>query len=307
MNTFVEPARGAQIGSAAYSPSLSFVVTSLTGVSRFPKMLSLLSAASRPGDEIVILAATAGEKELDACRRIGARLVPFPGASVFGLRACLPEFSRKEWVVLLEDHAPPTPQAIGALRNLVGRNPELEIVPLLTVNGGSRGPWGWASFLQTYALFWAPLPQPPRFCAPNNIAIRGDAISNEGALRLGQWEFELIPRVFTGGKVGWSNEVTVTHEKHVGALAACLLHFRNGRTSAGVTRELLGLPRHVMLREVRKVMTERLAANRALIEPRLAELPRGTARRLTVLAAAHALGWAVGTFLGAGGSLAKID
>jgi hypothetical protein len=305
MNHFAEPTPGAHAVSVPRSPSLSFVITSLTGGSKLRKTLDVIGAAARNGDEIVVLAATGGEEEQAECRRVGARLVADHGASVFGLRARLPDVARKEWLVLVEDHALPEPQTIAALRTLIGRNPELEIVPFLTVNDRSRGPWGWASFLQTYALYWAPLPQPPPFCAPNNVVVRRDAIDNDGAL--GHWEFESIPRVFARGKIGWSNEVTVAHEKHVGALAACLLHFRNGRTSAGVVRKLLGLPRRVMLREVHKVMTERLAANRARIGPRLSELPRGTMRRLTVLAAAHAMGWAVGTWFGAGPALAKID
>lgn len=305
MNTFAELVPGAHAASVPRSPSLSFVITSLTGGSKLRKILDLVRAAAQSGDEIVVLAAVGGEEEQAECRRSGARLVADHGASVFSLRARLPDVTRKEWLVLVEDHAMPEPQTIAALRTLIGRNPELEIVPFLTVNGHSKGPWAWASFLQTYALYWAPLPEPPPFCAPNNVVVRRDAVDNDGVL--GHWEFESIPRVFARGKIGWSNEVTVAHEKQVGALAACLLHFRNGRTSAGVARKLLGLPRRVMLREIRKVMTERLTANRAQIRPRLSELPRGTMRRLTVLAAAHAMGWAVGTWFGAGPALTTID
>jgi len=306
MITIAEPFAGTRAASEPRSPSMSFVITSLSGAGKFRKILDVIGAATRNGDEIVVLAATGGEEEHAECRRIGARLVTVHDASIFGLRACLPEVARREWLVLVEDHALPEPQAIAALRNIVGRNPEFEIVPFLAVNRGSTEPWGWANFLQTMALFWVPLPQPPPFCLPTNVAIRRDVIGTDRALRLGQWEFELVPRVFARGKVGWSDHVAIDHEKYVGAVAACLLHYRNGRTSAGITRTL-GLPRRALLREVRKAMTERLAANRARIEPRLSELPRGTLRRLTVLAAAHALGYAVGTWLGAGGALAKID
>jgi hypothetical protein len=137
--------------------------------------------------------------------------------------------------------------------------------------------------------------------------MRRAAIGTGAALRPGEWEFDVIPRVFGRGNVGFSNAVTLDHIKRVGMPAALLLNFRNGRVSAGVARTLLRIPRHEMLREVRKVMTERLSATLATVKSRQSELPPGTGRRLPLLAAAHALGWIVGTFTGAGRSIAKID
>lgn len=307
MNTFAELVPGAHAASVPRSPSLSFVITSLTGGSKLRKILDLVRAAAQSGDEIVVLAAVGGEEEQAECRRSGARLVSVHGTSIFGLRACLPEVARKEWLVLVEDHALPEPQAIATLRNLIGRNSELEIVPFLGVNRGSTEPWGWANFLHAMALFWVPLSQPPPFCLPANVAIRRDVIGTDRALRLGQWEFELVARIFARGKVAWSDDIAIDHEKHVGAFAACLLHYRNGRTSAGINRKYRGLPRRVLLHEARKVMTKGQAANRALVEPRLSKLPRGTMRRMTVLAAAHAFGCAIGTWFGPGRALTKID
>lgn len=289
------------------APSLSLILTSLHGPAKYRPVLELLRDAARDGDEIVILAGAGGAADEAECARHGIRLVVDSGASVFALRTRLAQVCTRDWLVLVEDHALPAPGAIAALRDLIRTNPALEAVPFLLLNRTSTGRWGWANFLQTYALFWAPMEGPPPFGVPSNMAMRRTAIGTDAALRTGEWEFDVIPRVFARGNVGISNAVALDHVKRVGMSGALLLNFRNGRVSAGVARALLRIPRHDMLREVRKVMTARLAATLAPVKRRRTELPPGTHRRIPWLAAAHALGWIVGTYFGAGRSIAKID
>lgn len=289
------------------APTFSLILTSLHGPATYRPALETLRKVAQDGDEIVILSGAGDARDEAECARCGIRLVVDAAASVFALRTRLAKVCTKDWLVLVEDHALPSPGAVVALRELVWSNPKLEAVPFLLLNRTSTGRWGWANFLQTYALFWPPLEIPPPFGVPSNMAMLRTAIGTDAALRLGEWEFDVIPRVFARGNVGISNAVTLDHVKRVGMPGALLLNFRNGRVSAGVARTLLRIPRREMLREVRKVMTERLTATLAPVKHRRTELPPGTGRRIPFLAAAHALGWIVGTFIGAGRSIAKID
>ncbi|MCW5773633.1 MAG: hypothetical protein KIT16_18470 [Rhodospirillaceae bacterium] len=305
MSTATAPVADADADARA--PSMSFAVTSQGGAGLLPRSLDRLRAVARADDEIVVFAAGTTEYAEAECRRVGARLVAMPDASLFDMRARLPEVCRKSWLVLTEDHALLLPQTIVALRTLIARKPDLDIVPLLAVNVTSTSPWSWASFLQVTATLWSPLQEPPPICLPANVAIRRDVIGTDRALKDGQWEFELIPHTYQRGNAGWSNDIAIDHVKPLDGLAAFLLHFRNGWGSATINRRLLNMSRRTLRREARHVLTTRAAALRAAIAARLPELPRGTPRRMAILAVAHALGCLLGTLVPAKRALAKID
>src|SRR5262245_60439960 len=93
--------------------SISFVVTSYQAAEHAGTNLRVLQPAVRAGDEVIVMTgqspapATAGHEWF--------RVISIPGASDFTLRAHIPAVCRKEWVVLLEDHALVTAHTVSVI------------------------------------------------------------------------------------------------------------------------------------------------------------------------------------------------
>src|SRR2546422_434457 len=97
--------------------SISFVVTSYQTAEHAETNLRTLRSTKRTGDEVVVMT---GQSPVPATDGNGwFRVMAIPGASEFTLRAHIPAVCRKEWVVLVEDHALVTARTIEVVRELI--------------------------------------------------------------------------------------------------------------------------------------------------------------------------------------------
>src|SRR5207302_1937766 len=133
--------------------------------------------------------------------------------SAFALRAHVPAVCRKEWVVVLEDHALIGPRTIDAVRELIRAKPELDLIPFLAKNLTSVSRWGWANFLYNFAPVWAPLDTPPPFSVVTSAIVRRAKLGHQTPLEEGAWELRVIPGIFSRGETASSNDVFFDHVK----------------------------------------------------------------------------------------------
>jgi len=288
--------------------SLSFVVTSKEGYAAAAPLFEVLGSARRSDSELILLTAADCSADAEILSSRGIRAVEVPGASLFDLRSRIPMACRKDWVFLVEDHAMLDRRAIDAAYRLIEQRPELDLIAVVGKNLTSVTAWGWANFIQTFAFHWAPLPDRPGSSLATNVIVRRSKLGNR-ALAAGQWEFSLIPGIYKTGRVGFSNEVSVDHIKHVDLVSAFALNFHNGRACAGVVG---GNGRSVgsSVRSVRRAWRSyrrRQDQMRAKIAMRSQELPAGLGWRLRIIGMAHLLGTVAGSCFGGGKSIQILD
>ena len=140
--------------------SISFVVTARERLDQAAPNLAAFRPKAGEADEIIVITGCAAPTAATAS---WYSVFAVPDPSEFALRAQVPAVCRKEWVVVLEDHAVIGPHTIDAIRELIRAKPELDLIPFLTKNLTSVSSWGWANFLFNFALVWAPLDKPPPF------------------------------------------------------------------------------------------------------------------------------------------------
>jgi hypothetical protein len=285
--------------------AISFIVATETGAAACGRVLDVLRMVRTPHDEVIVLTRADQVAELPCRDDDWLRVVGVKDASVFALRARLPALAEGDWIVLLEEHSWITAAAIGAIRALIGARPDADLIAVLAKNLTSTSPWGWANFLHTFALVWAPLEGTPPFSLAPVAVVRRAALGTE-ALPEGGWELDVIPRLFAGGRVAFSNDIYIDHVRALGASECLALNFHNARACSGLRRKL-GHPIRAVLHEAWHVVAQRPRQLRRALAPRAHELPHGMARRMQAVGVAHMLGCLAGTLLGPGRSAHAID
>jgi hypothetical protein len=288
------------------APTISFVVTSRVGGPYIAAQLALLHSTRRADSELILLTGEDRSADAKALAETGVRCVQIPGASVFGLRARIPEICRKDWVFVVEDHAVLDRGAIDALYGLIEMRPTIDAVAVVARNLTSLSPWAWANFLHTFSGVWAPITGLPRMLAATSLAVRRARLGTDARLGEGAWEMRLIPGIHAAGNVGWSNEIAVDHIKHVDLRSTLALNFHNARACAAVA----GTSDKSMRAAVRDACCAFMHHQRRIradIADRKHELPANLTWRLYVIGLAHVLGTLAGAFFGAGNSIERID
>ena len=283
--------------------TITFIVVTENGVGHCRAIMDRLRTARREGDEVILLVPADHVAGLDVALEPWFRLVPLAGEPTpFTLRREIPVLAAREWVVLLEEHALVTPASIDAARELIRRQPDIDLVMFLARNLTVTTSWAWATFLHTFVRVWAPLAETPTYAPVTSAIVRRRALGTE-RLREGAWEFEVVPRLFAEGRFAYSNDVYIDHVKPAGPVSSLVLIFHNARACAHIWRGLGRSPR--LLWSVSWAdLTEDLGP---LLAGREAELPRGTRARLRAMRVVHLLGIAVGLVLGGGRSAHKLD
>ena len=187
--------------------SVNFVVTSYESFERTATVLEILRPVVRSDDEVIVLtgAAPVRAEAVDHWFRV----VTLPGASEFTLRAHIPAVCRKDWVILLEEHALVDRRILDAIRELIRTRPQADMIVFLAKNLTSTSKWAWAVFLHTFALVWAPVVRPPPFCPVTSAIVRRAKMGSEGVMAVGAWELQVIPRMFASGKFEYSTTFTL--------------------------------------------------------------------------------------------------
>ena len=285
--------------------SISFVVTAREGLDHAAPNLAAFRSKLHDDDEVIVI--TGCEPAGAATPATGSwfSVVTLPGASAFALRAHVPAVCRKEWVIVLEDHAVIGPRTIDAVRELIRANPELDLIAFLAKNLTSVSPWGWANFLYNFTPVWAPLDGAPAFAVVTSAIVRRAKLGGEKPLEEGAWELQVIPGIFSRGGTASSNDIFFDHVKHLNFASALTIAFHNARAGAALQRKL-GIP-------IRNIVYEgwycagprpRLLAEAA--SHRMDEFPARSFGRVRLMGCAHLIGNIVGSFFGGGRSGHKI-
>jgi hypothetical protein len=286
--------------------SISFVVVTENGVRHAGPVLDAVDAARRHGDEAILMTRSDRVADIPGPARPWLRVVGVPGASVFALRGHIPAVARRDWIVLLEEHTFMTAATMSAIRDMIAERQDIDLIVILGRNLTSVSPWGWANFLHTFSLAWAPLDGPPPFSPVTSVAVRRAALETEAPLREGEWELRAIPRVFGRGRIGYANGIHVDHCRPLTFASCFALNFHNARAGASQQRRF-GVPARAVIVEGWHNLARRPRHLARALAPRRHELPRGTGWRLSVVGLAFCLGMTTGVLLGPGKSPHKLD
>jgi hypothetical protein len=295
------------VKSMADSPSdsVSFVVAGGEYSDLCVPLLKRLAAALRADDEL-ILVVRRDHSQTATFRPESLRVIEIAGASIYRMRALLPKICQREWVVLLEDHTMVEPSAIDDIRRLIRERPDIDLIPFFGKNLTSTGPWGWANFLFTFALVWAPLDHPPPLSIVTSAVVRRACLGAGEPLKEGEWELAIIPGIHRSGKFACSNLIFVDHIKPVRFLAALALNFHNARSGAAIQLDL-GHGRRRVIREGWLTFWKHPRHLIRTLTSRRKELPAGTWARLHALGFMYLVGNVTATLFGGGRAVFHID
>ncbi len=287
------------------SGSISFVVAGGEYSDRCVLLLKRLTAALRADDEL-ILVVRRDHAQTATFRPERLRVIEIAGASIYNMRALLPKICQREWAVLLEDHTMVEPSAIEDIRRLIRERSDIDLIPFLGKNLTSTGRWGWANFLFTFGLVWAPLDHPPPFSIVTSAVVRRSSLGAGEPLKDGEWELAIIPGIHRNGKFAFSNLIFVDHIKPLNFLAALAINFHNARSGAAIQLDL-GHGRQRIIREGWRTFLKHPRRLMRTLTPRRRELPAGTQARLHALGFMYLVGNITATLLGGGRAVFHID
>jgi hypothetical protein len=252
-----------------------------------------------------LLTVLCGEDEGVPLEAPNAELVVVPGASVFDLRARLPEFAKEAgWIALIEDHAVPHPgwvaAALGAIRNVP--DDSFAFTGVVT-NEVSTSPWSWANFLFNFVFHWAPTTATTLPGTVTTLVFRRDLIGRR-PLQTHFFEFSILSRE---GPV--QAAMQVDHCQPVTWLEASAHVFDNGLVAGSSVRRHHPSPRRAVFESIRWVHGGRIARTSAALatHPRRAELPRNIVGMIRWIGLCHSAGVIIGATFGAGRAQHRLE
>jgi hypothetical protein len=290
----------------ATAGSISFVVYTENGADHADEVLDVIAAARSEADEVILLTRSDQTRKMRGPDRPWLRIVGIPHADPFMLRSHIPAVAEKEWIVVLEEHSIVTVATMAAIREVIENDPGLELIAFLGVNTRSTTSWGWANFLHTFGLIWAPIDHPPPFSAVTSAIVKRSSLGTEAPLREGEWELKVIPAIFSRGKVSYSNAIVIDHYKPLNAVSCLLLNFHNARAGAAMQRRL-GADRRVIVAEGLYNYRLRPYEIAAALRSRQDTLPAGFRRQMRCIGFVFWLGMVTGAYFGPGNSPHKLD
>jgi hypothetical protein len=285
--------------------SISFVVTAHEGLEDAAANLAVFRPKLHQDDEVIVITGRAPSAVATSAADSWYSVVILPDASTFALRAHVPAACRKEWVIMLEDHAVIAPRTIDAVRELIQAKPQIDLIPFQAKNLISVSPWGWANFIYNFALVWAPLDRPPPFAVVTSAIVRRAKLGGDKPLAEGAWELQLIPRIFSEGKTASSSDIFFDHVKPLSLVSALTVAFHNARAGAALQRKL-GIPLRNIIYEGWYCVGPRPRLLAEAVAHRSRELPPRLFARVRLMGCAHLVGNIVGSLFGGGRSGHKI-
>ena len=285
--------------------SISFVVTAREGLDDAAANLAIFRPKLHDDDEVIVITGCAPATAAASAGDPWYSVVALPDASAFALRAQVPAVCRKEWVMVLEDHAVIEPRTIDAVRDLIHAKPQIDLIPFQAKNLTSVSPWGWANFIYNFALVWAPLDRSPPFAVVTSSIVRRAKLGGEKPLAEGAWELQVIPGIFSEGRIASSNDIFFDHIKPLNFASAIAVAFHNSRTGAAMQRKL-GIPIRNIIYEGWYCAGPRPPLLAEAVAHRMDELPARSFGRVRLMGCAHLIGNIVGSLFGAGRSGHKI-
>ena len=300
-------------------PQLSVIIADVNGPPMIDACLEALSRQQGEVDAEVIVAEATGEGTV---RRIKEK---FPGAKVlpFSERLTIPQLraaalaqSTGEIVAVIEDHCVPDEHWYDAIVQAHQSHPECVAVGGSVENGNRERLMDWAVFLSEYSSYMRPLPRGIVDDIPgNNVSYKRAAFEDIDGLtedlNRGFWESTLHQKLRArGDRFLMEPSITVYHRKHFGVWYGLSQRFHYSRYYAGTLFATAGLPTRIYRSAVSLVLPALLMARigRRVVKKRrqLKELVL-TAPLLAIITGVWAAGELVGSLLGPGQSLSKVE
>jgi hypothetical protein len=287
--------------------SISFFIVTENGIRQVHRCLDVIAEVRRDTDEVFVVTRSDQTALMPTPPPSWLRLVGIPDdASIFTLRAQIPALARREWVLLLEDHSFVSTPSLDAIRAIIDGEGDVDLIPFFGKNLTSTTPWGWASFLYGFAQAWAPSPYPPQFSLVTAAVVRRSALGHEAPLAEGQWEQQVIPRIFATGRNKHANEIYIDHVKPLDALSCFAINFNNFRIHCVLMRRL-GAPLGKILGDGWSALLSRPQGLMDFIGERRHEAPPGMLWRMRVIGFACLLGSWAGVLFGPGRAAHRLD
>ena len=177
----------------------------------------------------------------------GVRWLRRPGDSVFQLRAIGLAEARGEVVAVTEDHCRVAPDWCEQVLRAHQENPQAAMIGGVVDNGAADGLWDRASFFISGGAFLPPIPngERPNIAGQANISYKRWALP-ENLPPYGIVESDYTRDLRASGRILVNDDrLVVAHVQPLGALGSCLIHYHDGRASAGFIRAKLGRAQRV--------------------------------------------------------------
>jgi hypothetical protein len=277
-------------------PPLSVIVTAREEDEIDEVLEALLPQAQRTGAEVLIVGRTNGSLPGDV------RVVPIDDANIFRLRMVGLREARGEVVAMGEDHAVPRPDWCESILRAHAEHPDALSVAGCLVNATDRTASGRVNFLAFAALYSPPMPVLPGFPPPvSALSFKREALAGLDE-RLGRFETELVPRLFTEGGMVADDRARVDHYQDHGLVWSVRNAFHSARGSYGYHRLALTPRGRARLALWSIHAWPRRIVDGARAAARRQPVSRGEWVLLVLLACAFAVGGAVGLLAGPGRS-----
>jgi len=172
----------------------------------------------------------------------GVRWLRRPGNTVFQLRAIGLAEARGEVVAVTEDHCRVAPDWCEQVLRAHRENPHAAVIGCVVDNGAVDSLWDRASFFISGGAFLPPIAngERPTIAGQANISYKRWALP-ENLPPHGIVESDYTRDLRGSGRILISDDrLVVVHVLPLGALGNCLIHYHDGRTSAGFARAKLG-------------------------------------------------------------------
>jgi hypothetical protein len=217
--------------------AVTVFVTAPRGTGGMGRLLAALRSQLGPTDRLVVLDGTVSGPSFDPAvlPNVGKfEHIRGAGESAIHMRDSLSAMADRDITVLFEDHVVPGPCFILEVRRLFAANPAIVAVKILGRNDTSTDPWGWASFLVTFADCLHPAGGMPATLLATSAAVRTTTLLS-AKRRLGTWETQLMPSLNRDHHgLGFSNDVWIDHVETSSMKWAVTEHFHNQRAIAAL-------------------------------------------------------------------------
>jgi hypothetical protein len=248
-NNLNEKAESSQEDSAfaECAPNLSVVIATTQPWPQLRGVLDSVYLQTRAlGAELIIVDGH-GEGLCDDHGYEGVRWLRRPGRTVFQLRAIGLAEARGEIVAVTEDHCRVAPDWCKQVLHAHQENPQAAMIGGVVENGAVDSPWDRAGFFISGGAFLPPIPngERPNIAGQANISYKRCALP-ENLPPHGIVENDYTRDLCGSGRILINDDgLVVVHILPLGALGNCLIHYHDGRTSAGFARAKLGRAQRV--------------------------------------------------------------
>ncbi len=273
-----------------------------------PRLEGLLAQVRSAGGELLVVSGAPGAEATESDRG-DLRICRLPGRTIFECRAAALELASSNLVALTEDHCEhPDDWCARILKNYAA-NPRLVLLGGAVSNGSTRRLDDLINYWMTFGAF-APGQVVARHPCVAQFIVRKTALKLP--LRPGEIESSIIQKFEkVPGAVHVDPQLCVRHVQSHGLRNTFVIHFHNGRATAGLSPRRAGIGNLTHLRALRYSWSDskahfRISAAAFMCGTRSRTRSAGYLALIFPLLLVHAAGEYIGYRYGPGSSAARL-